>query len=136
MLMFPNRTGEIRNDPGGMGFYGAPRKKIVNGQLVRYKHKGTDYAVKPGDKVYMPLTGVISRYAKPYVSGDYSGIELIARRGVFNMFYMELFSELLGKMVIQGTPIGIAQDISKKYDKVTPHIHFEVVSLDPEVLMS
>ena len=135
MLMYPNRTGEIRNDAGGLGFYGAPRKKIVDGKLVRYKHKGVDYSMRPGEHVYMPLTGIISRHAPPYASGDYSGIEIIARRGVFKMFYLDLLPEFYGNMVIQGTPIGVAQDISKRYGAVTPHVHFEIVSLDPEVLM-
>jgi hypothetical protein len=32
--------------------------------------------------------------------------------------------------------IGVAQDIGIKYDGVTPHIHFEVVALDPLILLN
>ena len=136
MLMCPAKSRKIRNDAGGSGFFGARRSKLVGGEFVRYKHKGVDYEVIPGEEIYMPLTGKIVREARPYATGSYSGVLIEARRGSFKIFYFEPIKALIGEVVKIGSVIGYAQDISQRYEKVTPHIHFEVVSLDPEVLIN
>jgi len=136
MLMYPNKTGEIRDDAGGSGHYGAKRSKTVSGVTIHYKHQGVDYSVTPGQDIISPITCKVKREARPYASGPYSGVLLEGIRGVFKIFYMELLDGLIGTSVRQGDVIGHAQDISKKYAGVTAHVHLEIVSLDPEILMS
>jgi len=132
-----NPTGlGIRNDAGGKGYYGAPRsRKLANGKIQRYLHKGTDYKCVPGQIVRSPMTGIIVRIARPYVQGEFSGLVIAAKRLTLKMFYLQPFPQLIGKVVKIGEEIGLAQDIGKKYPLVTPHIHVEVVRCDPEIFI-
>ena len=132
-----NPTGlGVRNDKGGRGYYGAPRSRMLaTGKLQRYLHKGTDYRCEPGQIVKSPMTGIIARRAKPYAHDFYSGVLIVSKRLSLKMFYLEPNSDLIGKVVKIGDTIGIAQDISKKYPTVTPHIHVEIVKCDPEIFI-
>ena len=133
-----NPTGlGVRNDKGGRGHYGAPRtRKLANGKLQRYLHKGTDYSCEPGQIIKSPMTGIIVRRAKPYVQGEYSGVLIVTKRVTLKMFYLDPFTNLIGKVVKIGDSIGIAQDISKKYPLVTPHIHVEITRCDPTIFIN
>ena len=133
-----NPTGlGIRNDTGGKGYYGAPRaRKLANDKIQRYAHQGTDYACVPGQIVKSPMTGIIVRRAKPYKHDGYNGVLIVAKRLSLKMFYLEPNPDLIGKIVKIGDSIGIAQDISKKYSKVTPHIHVEITKCDPEIFIN
>ena len=50
------------------------------------------------------------------------------------IFNIQPDPELMGTEVKVGQVIGTAQDISKKYPGVTPHVHLRIFSLDPELL--
>ena len=131
-------TGKgIRNDKGGAGYYGASRTKISGGQVIRYKHKGTDYECEPGQDIYAPCTGKIIRVARPYIGTNYSGILLDAKKARMKIFYIEPDKNLIGKSVRMGEVIGKAQDISARYKQygVTPHVHLEIIMCDPEIFM-
>jgi len=131
--MLMNPTGKkIRNDHRGHGHYGARRTKTVNGRTVVYAHDGTDYECEPGQVVTAPFTGVIEREARPYPG--YSGLVLVGRRAKAMMFYVRPDPELIGKSVKIGSRIGLAQDVSKKYPGMTPHVHLRITSLDPEMI--
>lgn len=134
--MTPTGLG-IRNDEGGLGHFGAPRKKEVKGHEVRYTHDGVDYQCKPGQEVWMPCTGKIVRVAYPYAAKDYSGVYIAAKRLSMKMFYVQPYSGIIGRVIKKGEPIGTAQDISLKYPGagVTPHVHVKLVRCDPEILM-
>lgn len=136
-LMTPTGLG-IRNDAGGSGQYGAPRTRIVDGKSVAYKHAGVDYKCIPGQTIWMPFTGKIVRYARPYADGPYSGVLIEGKRLTVKMFYFEPYREIIGHTVKIGFPIGKAQDISQKYtgSGVTPHIHVQVEGCDPEFFFS
>jgi len=123
-MIFPTKTGQIRNDSGGFGYYGAPRGNR--------KHKGVDFSVEPGEPVFSPCSGVVKRRARPYV-GDkhYDGCLIEAKAARIKIFYLNIEEELIGQVVRPGQIIGYAQDISKKYSAVTPHIHLEISSVDP-----
>ena len=82
------------------------------------------------------MTGIIKRVAKPYASGNYSGVVIEAKRLSLRIFYFHPFPKLIGKVVKLGDEVGIAQDISQKYKLVTPHIHIEVMSCDPEIFIN
>lgn len=132
-MFLMNPTGNrIRNDARGHGHYGARRTKTVAGKTVAYRHDGTDYEAIPGQVVIAPFTGIIEREARPYAG--YSGVLLVGRRARAKLFYVKPDPELIGKSVKMGSPIGLAQDISKKYPGMTPHVHLRITSLDPEMI--
>ena len=133
-MMRPTQGG-IRNDSGGAGYYGAPRKKGVTG--MKYRHQGTDYACEPGEPVRSPCTGRIIRRANPYVDGPLKGVLIESKRAAMKLFYVDPKPELIGEVIQQGQIIGTAQDVSLRYPAsgVTPHVHLQITSLDPEVLM-
>lgn len=128
---------KIRNDSQGDGFFGASRG--------RRQHNGIDILVTPGSAVYCPIEGVMFRMAYPYGTtrgndqwegcvivgvGDYKGYEV-------KIFYMRPFA--MGDYLFPGDIIGVAQDISRKYNPaMMDHLHVEVrrdgILLDPAKL--
>ena len=128
----------IRNDSGGSGHYGALRSKIdSNGNKVFYNHKGVDYSCVPGQDIWAFSTGHIIRPSDPYGDGDYSGMIFETKRALFKVFYFVPYENLIGKIVKIGDNIGKAQDISLRYPElgVTPHVHVQITSCDPEILL-
>jgi hypothetical protein len=133
-----NPTGKgVRSDSGGVGSYGASRKKTLpNGKVQSYPHAGTDLICTPGQDILMPFTGRILRVARPYENDlKYSGIYISGKMMDVKMFYLEPIPDLIGEVVKQGAVIGHAQDIGRKYQGVTPHIHFEIVKCNPEIFL-
>jgi len=127
-----NPTGRrIRNDSGGSGGYGSKRGARL--------HKGTDFFVIPGEKVFSPISGVVTRIANPY-SGTkaYSGLVIRNSKITIKMFYLLPYTTIVGKEVTEGQDVGIAQDISKYYpgQKMEAHIHLEVDHIDPMLLIN
>ena len=78
----------IRTDRGGDGHYGAPRLKIQDGNYLRYRHKGTDFLCDPGQDVFAPVFGKITRLAYPYSHGQYTGLVIDASWITIKMFYL------------------------------------------------
>lgn len=127
-MISPTGKG-IRNDAKGLGHYGAPRGKK--------KHKGVDYLCATGQPVLSPISGKIERIAYPYADKSYSGIVIRGRHISIKMFYLKPMP-MIGEIVLAGELVGYAQDISKKkksYLGMLPHIHLEIESIDPELLM-
>ncbi len=119
---------------GLMGVYGADRRE--NDGSVR-RHSGADFAVEPDGYVYCPIdNALIVREARPYKGEEYSGLLIRGKNVEIKMFYFSPFMTLIGKTVRQGQPLGRAQDISKKYDTVEPHIHLRIYSMNPEILLN
>jgi len=130
-----NPTGrKIRNDSRGAGYYGVRRTKTVDGHQIEYRHDGTDYEAEVGQEVVMPFTALVEREAKPCVG--YSGVYLVGRRCKAKLFYVQPDPCLIGTTVNIGHRVGVAQDISRKYPGVTPHVHLRITSLDPELIIS
>ena len=123
-------TGQgIRNDPMGLGDYGTPRTK---GRL----HMGVDFLCTPHLDVVAPFDMFIVRVARPKADSAMSGISWRTKHMSGQMFYFLPLRSLIGKRVKQGDVIGVAQDVSKEYNgEMKPHIHFEIESFDPMVLM-
>lgn len=132
-----NPTGKgIRNDAGGSGYYGAPRRKIkADGTAEIYRHKGTDLECEPGQDVISPLTGIVKRKAIAYSGSKFTGLVIEAKKMTIKMLYLEVDDNLVGKCVKQGEVIGEAQDISERYSTVDPHVHVEILSCDPEIFI-
>lgn len=128
-MISPTGKGIRISDALGMGRYGAPRGDR--------RHLGTDYVCTPGQNVVAPIAGIVEREARPYVEGHYSGVLISARHMSVKMFYFKPKPGIIGKAVVQGDTIGTAQDISKKkkdYKGMIPHVHLEIISIDPAIL--
>ncbi len=109
-----------RSDIHGSGQYGAGRGSR--------KHQGVDVVAYPGERVFSPISGEIVRESFPYAedlsyrglvirgTGDWSGYEI-------KIFYVE---GLNCGPVVPGSPIGFAQDLSRRYPGITNHVHVEV----------
>jgi hypothetical protein len=113
-------------DNWGEGHYMASRG--------RRKHKGTDYICNPGQEIISPIKGIVIREAKPYAKSDYSGLLIKGKQIEIKMFYFKPRDGLKGMEIQKGEIIGIAQNIAEKYPGMIPHIHVEVVSIDPEIV--
>ena len=118
-------------DHFGSGLFNAPRGKV--------KHNGVDFICEPGQVVVSPMNGIVTRQAFPYADRDYSGVLLENESLSLKMFYFIPDKKLIGKRVKQGDRLGIAQDISKRYNTkkrtMTPHIHLQIECIDPMLLM-
>lgn len=126
-LISPTGRG-IRSDRQGSGYYGSPRGNRT--------HKGADYIAYPDQEVVAPIDGTIVRVAYPYRDKTYSGVVIENSFLSVKMFYFVPIPESIGKDVRQGTVIGHAQDISKRYSKgMVPHIHLQIDSIDPNIFV-
>ena len=136
--MIPPTCHGVRSDAMGDGHFGARRGDRT--------HKGTDWICYPGEPIVAPIYGKVVREAKPY-SNDmhYNGV--LIRNSIYSikMFYCDPYFNIIGQYVRCGDPIGVAQDISKKYEgpgkpAMTPHIHTQVEDnngnlIDPETIL-
>ena len=119
--LFAGKKNVMRKcDAGGCGYYGAPRKD--------HKHMGVDIVCTPNTTVISPVDGYITRQFLPYANDpDYNGIEIETVNNKIKIMYMLPYFEKIDTTVKAGEPIGVAQDISKKYTSaVTPHLHVEL----------
>ena len=117
-------------DSGGCGEFGASREG------GKRRHNGFDILATPGNPVYAPRAGTITRHIDPYGDGgSYGGVELKTEAEVWKIMYMQPAVQP-GAKVIAGQMIGTAQDVSRKYASVKPHLHIEVwvngVAVNPE----
>ena len=119
--------GRVRIDSLGDGRYGKSRGRRM--------HKGVDYECVPGQDVKMPVSGIITRIKRPYANSDLNGIEIKTPVMQVTIFYMEVYKDLIGKKVFSGYVIGKAQDVSKRYDGMTPHVHLQIDSIDPSIFI-
>jgi hypothetical protein len=97
-------------------------------------HSGTDYICEPGQNVYAPISGLVVREALPYSAESFSGLIIMSPSMEIALFYMEPDKALIGTQVFEGQIIGEAQDITQKYPGITPHVHMQINSIDPEII--
>ncbi len=125
-----NPTGRgIRSDSWGDGHYGASRGTR--------KHEGTDYLCVPGQNIIAPIIGQLTRTVFVYKDDlDWMGCEIVGDNCRLYIFYMVPESTRIMSFVQAGDLIGVAQDISKKYnDKMMPHVHLQFEAFNPELLI-
>ena len=129
MLTITNPTGKpIRGyDKWGSGAFRAPRGN--------HTHRGVDFICAPGQDILCPIDGTIVREARPYAKGKYSGVLIRNHAMDIKMFYFRPDPHLITAIVNKGKVIGKAQDISDKYEGITPHIHLEISAIDPRELL-
>jgi hypothetical protein len=132
LLKFVNPTGKpVRMDEAGSG-----RFRAMRGERL---HRGVDFLCTPGQKIVSPINGRIIRIAYPY-SGDrnYKGVVIGDGNFQVKMFYLDPYRDLIGRVVLAGKEIGIAQDISQRYEGtgMEPHIHCQLALRPERVIMS
>lgn len=105
-------------DPAGCGNFGASRGSR--------KHYGVDIITVPGEQIYAPISGKVTRHSIPYASSnDYKGIEITGEKYTVKIFYAIPLMPV-GKTVNAGDWIATAQDITKRYtSNMTNHVHVE-----------
>ncbi|MBI5120991.1 MAG: M23 family metallopeptidase [Rhodospirillales bacterium] len=128
----PVANGKMRGCDGadfGCGHYGARRRK-PDGKI--YPHTGVDIAVEPGGAVSSPAEGTVERNnIDPYGDRTFKGVLIRTDDGhEVRVLYVDP-SVKAGDRVKAGSPIGTAQDLSKKHkprgrDKMTNHVHVDV----------
>jgi len=126
--------GNVRRDAHGLGYFGSPREKMENGRIKRYRHRGRDYVCIPGQEVYIPFTAIPIRRKNP--CEGYHGVIFRGRGIVGTLFYVQIEDSIINIELKEGDVIGFAEDISKKYEGVIPHVHFQIDKIDPELLIS
>ncbi len=129
LMIICNPTGgEVRHDSQGSGDFGAKRGSR--------RHSGTDFVCVPGQTVLGFTNSIFIRIARPYASDPkYLGALFRGPQVEYKLFY---FLPTLdpGQKIEAGSDVGIAQDISEKYGpEMTPHVHLEIVRVDPMFLM-
>jgi LysM repeat protein len=133
-----NPTGKgIRSDSGGSGEFHASRHR-KNGPGL---HKGLDILSTPGQAVKAPISGTL-QISNP--QNVHSGFKIVSDDGktVVKVFYAKYDPALVGKRVVAGDSVAIAQDLqmSGKYPaNVQDHVHVEVwkngVQVNPKQLI-
>jgi len=128
-MVSPTGKGLRQSDKYGRGAYGVSRRSGTR------KHQGADYICEPGQDVVAPIAGTIKREARPYPPPDwftrYSGLVIENEYCSIKLFYLEPMRQLIGQRIRMGQTIGVAQDISKRYEGMIPHVHLEITSIDP-----
>ena len=132
-MISPTGQGMRKADKWGKGCYRASRGKGMR------LHKGADYVCEPGQDVVSPITGVIMREARPYGDPEwvyrYSGLVIYNDYCSLKLFYLEPIRHLIGTKVRMGDKVGVAQDISERYEGMIPHIHLQMDSVNPQIFM-
>jgi hypothetical protein len=126
-MLNPTGGKKRKRDAGGSGSYLAGREGKV--------HRGQDYLCTPGQQVVAAIGGRIVRESRPYANDIYSGVVIRNHKMTIKMWYFEPYPCILGRDVCAGQPLGRAQDISKRYKEVPPHVHLEIDHVDPEIFM-
>ena len=131
-MISPTGKGIRQPDGWGSGYYGATRMK--KGETR--KHRGTDYVCIPGQVIVCPIDDAeVIRESIPYANEEYSGLILANDVITVQMFYLNPYPNIWRSKVKVGDGIGIAQDISEKYEGMTPHIHVSILSIDPDLIV-
>lgn len=108
-------------DGFGCGSFGASRSGGTR------SHIGVDFITTPGQNIFSPIEGEITRYPYPYGSDlSYTGIEIVNKTYKVKIFYVAP-TVLIGGEVKAGQKIAVSQNIAAKYgSSMTNHIHVEV----------
>lgn len=104
-------------DAQGSGAYGASRGSR--------KHKGVDFACKPGSRVYSAVRGIVTRLGYPY-SGNRELRLIEIEDGLESLIrYMYVQPAVTKQQLINpGDLLGTVQKLS--YRGITQHVHVDV----------
>lgn len=104
-------------------------------------HKGRDYLYNPGERVRSVMEGVVLRIGWPYKDEEYRLIEILSHDAetktklIWRFFYVAP-AVAVGETVFPAQVLGVAQDISSRYQRedrrpMGNHVHVECI-VDPE----
>ena len=113
-------------DSWGSGEYGAARG--------HKKHQGIDYAAAEGAYILSPCIGIVTKLGTAYREDPHwRFVEVTALDGLRHRVFYVTPLVYLSETVTVLTPIGIAQNISLKYQQQDPsvsamvnHVHHEI----------
>ena len=133
----PLTTLTVRNDSSGLGAYGESRK-------FGRTHTGIDYLAQPGEFVYSPIDGTVSKGSNEFSKGHPGTTSVIIQgSGEYEGYGVILgytdgagFIPKEGKQIKAGNPVGTVQTLKQYYPsdpKMLNHIHFALyVGNEPE----
>lgn len=107
-----------KNDSWGSGAFGASR----GGR----KHNGVDLVVATGSAIKATFSGTVTKIGYPY--GDdlsYRYVQITNSGYDLRIFYVDPCVSV-GDEVTPETVIGKSQDLNRRYNGITPHVHFEI----------
>ena len=120
----PTGNWKIRNDSEGSGEFGAKRGWRFHESL---DFELLDFDELPEQPIYAPISGIILRIVRAYKNDVYRGVIISDGERMCRVMYF-LPTAKIGQSVIAGDQIGIAQDISKRYNgNMKPHIDTRLV---------
>jgi murein DD-endopeptidase MepM/ murein hydrolase activator NlpD len=116
-------------DNWGQGHYGAPRGSR--------KHKGKDFACYPGSIIRSVKSGIVTKIGYPYDDDndhdgkpDFTYVEITDTNGCKARYFYVKPCIAKGEWAYRGDVIGETQELGKKYEGITEHMHFEVKNED------
>ena len=120
--IIPTKLRKRISDKWGSGHFGAPRGDRT--------HNGIDYICPKDSPVLSPCDGKVTKLGYAYAD-DLSFRYIQITNGTKNhrIFYVTPDVELTSE-VKEGDIIGLSQDLAGRYPEITPHIHYEIKSLD------
>lgn len=109
-------------DRYGAGYFGASRGKR--------KHNGVDFVIQPGTQVCAFQRGTVTKLGYCYAKHpQYRYVEITDSRGYRCRYFYVCPAVSDGSDIDRGSPLGTAQDLAPLYPGITPHIHFEVMTM-------
>jgi hypothetical protein len=97
-----------------------------------------DFLCCPGQDIVCPIDSAeVVRMAYPYPDKTYGGVLLRNSRFEVMLFYFTPSDHIFNKTLSKGDIIGVAQDITQRYDNrhMQPHIHLQIDSADPAMFL-
>jgi murein DD-endopeptidase MepM/ murein hydrolase activator NlpD len=134
---FANPTmGPMRGvDAYGSGDFHAERD---GGKRI---HEGADYIAEPNATIYAPITGVVTKIGYAYAKQTaltFVEVTNAASNLVSRVLYVDP-SVAVGDAITAGAPIGLAENLQKRYRGITNHVHVQIAAnrtyLDPANLL-
>ena len=119
----------IRHDLRGLGHFGASRKRVRDGQIVKRLHAGVDLLCLPGLPIYATRRLTFERIARPYKYGHLSGG--LWRDDAGNrvkIFYCRPLDT--STVFYPGDIIARCQNCAGDNKKMMPHVHVQVYNKD------
>lgn len=109
-------------DRYGAGYFGASRGSR--------SHGGVDFVRKAGEPVLAFAGGKVTKLGYPYRDHlEYRYVEITDDRGFRCRYFYADPHVSVGDRVVPGGLLGRAQDLERLYPGITPHYHFEVITM-------
>lgn len=117
------------SDCHGSGHFGASRGSRT--------HNGIDYTCVKGAAIASPTSGTVTKIGYPYKDDlSFRYVEITDSLKLrHRVFYIHPSMHIeKGVKVTKNTIIGISQDLTGRYDGITPHVHYEIKDMNGKFL--